>query len=280
MRGNIVLGAEEKQHIVIHNKNIILKKIYVWQAERPSIYQSLCHLNERHMECVWYHLHVIAYLDRNAEEARKAHSCRVAAPEPLSAFTDVFDDFKPAGGSPGAGAEEPAEEEPAEVLASESASTEIVVDLNPSMPRQAPQSRVRDGISPCLVGSTKLFFMRRMRDACGHEALQLQGFPAHLVPDGFKNTDLFDLAGNAFNAMPLGAVCSGALGTMNVPAALAIRKALTAGFKGDISLQSPRLGEAIFIEKGEEESEDEGEEEEEEEDGFEADTIVISDLED
>ena len=178
----------------------------------------------------------------------------------------MFDDFKPS--------------EPAEVLASESASTEIVVDLNPSMPRQAPQSRVRDGISPCLVGSTKLFFMRRMRDACGHEALQLQGFPAHLVPDGFKNTDLFDLAGNAFNAMPLGAVCSGALGTMNVPAALAIRKALTAGFKGDISLQSPRLGEAIFIEKGEEESEDEGEEEEEEEDGFDADTIVISDLED
>jgi hypothetical protein len=83
---------------------------------------------------------------------------------------------------------------------------DIVIDLNLSIDWQ--RSAFSDvPWAACLTSGSRPFYIKRMRDLCGHEALQLQGIDmSRMFTGSLSHTALIDLAGEAYNLFALAAV--------------------------------------------------------------------------
>ena len=119
------------------------------------------------------------------------------------------------------------------LFADDPTTVETTKDLNMSMGWQSEKS---SSVAQCLVSTSRPWLMIRGRSLCGVEALMLQGFPVgHLndQPTSFPDSQLIDLAGNAFNGYVCLAVCSSLFGTCDLGAAIAVQDAcLNAGHQG------------------------------------------------
>ena len=76
-------------------------------------------------------------------------------------------------------------------------------DFNLSLPWQV-SARCKEAM-PCLISSSKMFFMVDRREMCPAEAMALQGWPFALFSSEWasKGSILFPMAGNAMNGFVL-----------------------------------------------------------------------------